>query len=304
MTAIKTFKDLEDLLKNTDKPRKKVAVANAVDSHSLEAAIEAVNRGVIEAYLVGDVASIENQAFFQANPSPYIHVVDQPDPQTATETAVRMVREGECDFLMKGLVNTDVLLRAVLNKEKGLMEPGAVLSFNATVHIPGYHKLVQVTDPAVVPKPTKEQRVQIIKYSLEIARKMGVARPKVALIHATEKFSPKIPFMQDYMDILEMWRNGEFGDCIMDGPMDTFIALDKERGSIKTETSPVLGDSDILIFPDFASANAFYKGLVTFAGAGMAGLLQGPRVPVVVTSRSDSSESKFHSICLAALMAD
>lgn len=301
MKTITTFKDLENLMSGAENKRKKMAVANAIDGHSIEAALEAVKRGVVEAFLIGDATKIN--ALLKGLETPFVHVVDITDSKLATEKAVEMVKSGACEILMKGLVNTDVLLRVVLNKEKGLMLPGTVLSYNATVNIPGYHKLIQVTDPAVVPCPNLEQRIAIINYSLAIARKMGVKSPKVALIHATEKFSKKIPYMEDYASILELWKEGKFGDCIMDGPMDTFIALDKERGAIKKPDSPILGDSDILIFPDFDSANAFYKGLVSFAGASMAGMLQGPTSPVVVTSRSDSAESKFHSICMAALMA-
>ena len=108
--------------------------------------------------------------------------------------------------------------------------------------------------------------------------------------------------MQDYLDILDMWRDGYFGDVIMDGPVDIFLALDKERGAIKNVPTPILGDADILIFPDFQTANAFYKGLATFAHAEMAGLLQGPEKPVVLTSRSESVYSKFCSICMACIL--
>ena len=304
MEAIKSFKELIDYLTNgSTGSRKKIAVANAVDMHSLEAVMHAVHNGVVEAYLVGDEATIKNKLEFDFEPSEFVHVVNVPDPLEATKEAVRMVKEGECDILMKGMVNTDVILRVILDKEKGLLPKGRVLTYNSALNIPGYHKLLFFTDPAVIPVPTKEQRVEMIKYCLDTAKKFGVTHPKVALIHATEKANPKIPFMQDYLDIIEMWKRGEFGECIIDGPMDTFIALDKERGAIKNVPTPVLGDADILIFPDFASANCFYKGLVSFAGAGMAGLLQGTEKPVVLTSRSDDAELKFYSICMAAMLA-
>lgn len=304
MVSIKSFKELQEFLTTgRTGERKKMAVANAVDMHTLEAVMRAVHEGVVEAYLVGDENVIKAKLAEEFEPSNFAHIVNVPDVQAATEEAVRMVKSGECDILMKGMVNTDVLLRAVLNKEKGLLPQGRVLTYNSALNIPGYHKLAFFTDPAVIPAPTKEQRIEMIKYALATARKFGVEKPKVALIHATEKPSPKIAFMQDYLDIIELWKQGYFGDCIIDGPMDVFLALDKERGGFKNVPTPVLGDADILIFPDFASANCFYKGIVSFGGAGMAGMLQGTEKPVVLNSRSDSTECKFYSICMAAVMA-
>jgi phosphate butyryltransferase len=195
-----------------------------------------------------------------------------------------------------------VLLRAILDKEKGLLPPGKVLTFNAAMEIPTYHKLIFFSDPVVIPSPDLVQRTAMIKYSIETANKFGIPKPKIALIHATEVANPKIRYMQDYLDILQMWRNGEFGDVIMDGPLDIFLALDKERGAIKNVPTPVLGDADILIFPNFECANCFYKGLSLFAGAEMGGLLQGTTNPVVLTSRSESIDSKFYSIAMACVI--
>ncbi len=304
MELIKSFDDLTAYLSNgKNGERKKMAVANAVDMHSLEAVMMAVNAGVVDAYLVGDKAVIESKLGAEVLASSFVNVVDIADVQEATEEAVRLVKSGECDILMKGLVNTDVILRVILNKERGLLPQGRILTYNALLNIPTHHKLVFFTDPAVIPAPTKEQRIEMIKYALEAARKFGIESPKVALLHATEKPSPKIAYMQDYMDILELWKEGFFGDCIIDGPMDAFLALDKERGAIKNVPTPILGEADILMFTDFAAANSFYKGLVSFAGAQMAGLLQGTEKPVVLTSRSENTESKFYSICMAAVLA-
>lgn len=279
-----------------------MAVANAVDTHTLDAVLHAVEMGIIEAFLIGDVASIESPHLFEHNLSPFIHIIDIPDVQLATLEAVRMVKSGEADILMKGLVNTDVLLRAILDKEKGLLPPGNILTYNAALQIPTYHKLVFFADPVVIPSPNITQRIAMIKYAIASAYKFGISKPKVALIHATEVANPKIHYMQDYLDIMQMWRNGEFGDVIMDGPLDIFLALDKERGSIKNVPTPVLGDADILIFPNFECANCFYKGLSLFAGAQMGGLLQGTEKPVVLTSRSESIDSKFYSIAIACLL--
>ncbi|MDR1591448.1 MAG: phosphate butyryltransferase [Prevotellaceae bacterium] len=300
MKPITSFSELTTYVTSSDS-RKRLAVANALDSHTLEAVMRSVETGFIEAFLVGDRNGIEEQlAAFK--PSPFVHIVNVTDSYEATLEAVRMVRHGECDILMKGLVNTDVILRAVLDKEKGLHSPGNVLAFNAGLKIPNYHKMLFFTDPAVIPDPNKEQRIATIRYAVHTAHRFGIPNPKVALIHATEKPSPKIRYMQDYVDIMEMYRNGEFPDCIIDGPVDIFLALDKERGAIKHIPTPILGDADILIFPDFDAANVFYKGVSVFANAEMAGLLYGTDKPVVITSRSESTDSKFYSICMACVL--
>jgi len=280
-----------------------MAVANAVDSHTLDAVMRAVDMGIIEAFLIGDVAAIESPHLFEQKPSPFIHIIDIPEVHLATLEAVRMVKSGEADILMKGLVTTDVLLRAILDKEKGILPLGKILTFVAAMEISTYHKLIFFTDPVVIPSPNLIQRTSMIKYAIQMAVKFGIPKPKIALIHATEVANPKIQYMQDYLDIMQMWRNGEFGDVIMDGPLDIFLALDKERGSIKNVPTPVLGDADILIFPNFECANCFYKGLSLFAGAEMGGLLQGTTKPVVITSRSESIDSKFYSIAMACVIA-
>jgi phosphate butyryltransferase len=302
MDRISSFAELTAHLTSVNS-RKRMAVANAVDSHTLDAVLRAVDLGIVEAFLIGDVASIESPHLFEHPLSPFVHIIDKPDVLEATLEAVRMVKSGEADILMKGLVNTDVLLRAILDKEKGILPAGKVMTYNAAMEIPNYHKLIFFSDPVVIPSPNLIQRTAMIKYAIATAYKFGIVKPKVALIHATEVANPKIHYMQDYLDIMQMWRMGEFGDVIMDGPLDIFLALDAERGSIKNVQTPVLGDADILIFPNFECANCFYKGLSLFAGAEMGGLLQGTDKPVVLTSRSESVDSKFYSIAMACIIS-
>ncbi len=303
MSSISSFAELTAHLQSVQQ-RKRIAVANAVDSHTLDAVQMAVDAGIVEAFLIGDVAAIESPHLFEEHVlSPYIHIIDIPEVREATLEAVRMVKSGEADILMKGLVNTDIILRAILDKEKGLLPHGNVMTYNAALEIPGYHKLVFFSDPAVIPSPNLVQRTAMIKYAIASAHKFGIEKPKVALIHATEVANPKIHYMQDYLDIMDEWRKGEFGNVIMDGPLDIFLALDSERGGIKNVATPVLGDADILIFPNFESANCFYKGVSLFGGAEMGGLLQGTEKPVVMTSRSESVKSKFYSICIACILA-
>lgn len=302
MEPILSFSQLINHLQ-TNCTRRRMAVANATDHHTLEAVLRAVEAGMVEAYLFGDVATIESPGLFTHELSDFIHIIDIPDVKLATLEAVKMVHEGRADILMKGLVNTDILLKAILDKEKGLLKPGTVMTYNAALEIPGYHKLLFFSDPAVIPSPSLTQRAAMIRYAIQTVYKFGHSKPKIALLHATEVANPKIQYMQDYLEIMQMWRNGEFGDVIIDGPMDVFLALDKERGSIKNVPSPLLGDADVLIFPGFESANIFYKGLALFAGAQMGGLLQGTERPVVLTSRSESVDSKFNSIAMACILS-
>ena len=300
MQPIRNFDELTAHLRAL-KNRKRIAVVCANDPNTEYAIARALEEGIAEFLMIGDSAILKKYPTLKRYPG-YVKAVHVDDPDEAARLAVRMVRQGEADILMKGIINTDNLLQAILDKEHGLLPRGKVLTHLAVMQIPAYHKLLFFSDPAVIPSPTLEQRKAIIRYAIATARKFGIERPKVALIHATEKANPKIHYMQDYLDVMQCWRQGEFGDVIMDGPMDVFLALDRERGSIKHVPTPVLGDADVLIFPSFESANSFYKGLMIFAGAEMGGLLQGTSKPVVLTSRSESIQSKFYSIAMGCVL--
>lgn len=304
MQTIASFEELTQHLQSANE-RKRIVVANAVDTHTVEAVLKAIEAEIVEAFLLGDVSEIEALPMLYEKPKllDHIQIIDCTDDVEIARKAVKMVKSGEADILMKGLVNTDVILRAILDRENGLLPRGNVLTYNAALEIPGYHKLLFFSDPAVIPYPNLEQRKAMIKYAIDTCRKFGIERPKIALIHATEVANSKIQFMDDYLEIMQLWRAGEFGDVIIDGPLDIFISLDTERGSIKNVPTPLLGDADVVIFPDFSSANVFYKGLAVFAGAEMGGLLQGTEKPCVLTSRSDSTLSKFYSIAIACILA-
>jgi phosphotransacetylase len=293
---IKSFNELVDSLQG--KERTKLAAACATDAHTLASIVQAVNMGFVEAFLIGSVDEIESHEGLQ---SEYIHFVDIKDKGQAAEEAVRMVRAGEADALMKGLVNTDVLLKAILNKEKGILKSGNVLTHVGALEIPTYHKLLFFSDAAVIPVPTLDQRIAQIKYAIQVVKHFGIEQPKISLLHASEKPNAKIPYTQDYLKILEIYREGEFGDAIIDGPLDISLSIDPESIEIKGVKTPINGDADVLIFPNIESANCFYKSMTHFAGATMAGILQGTEKPVILMSRSESAESKFYSIAMACL---
>lgn len=298
MLAIRSFSELTAHLQRIS-TRKKLAVVNPSDAGSMEAVLEAAAMGMISAFIIGNPMDYD-VAFIDSHP--HLEMIDCADLNQAAALAVAMVKSGHADILMKGLVNTDVILKAVISKENGLVPFGKVMTFIAAMEIPRYPKLLFITDPAVIPAPVLRQRKAMIQYSIQMTNSFGIMQPKIALIHGTEKKNTKLNFMQDYLDILEDAKNGEFGDCIIDGPLDIFLAADQKLGAIKRIESPLQGDADVLIFPGFESANVFYKSLITFAGAQMGGVLFGTEKPVVLTSRSDDSTSKFNSIALACLL--
>lgn len=297
MHPITSFSELTKHLQNTNE-RKHLVVVNPSDVQTFEAVLRAVDAGLVHATMLGDSKHYD-MAFIEAHPM--LEFIECKDLKAASERAVAMVKAGDGDILMKGLVNTDVLLKAILSKEHGLVPYGNVVTFIAAMEIPSYPKLLFMSDPAVIPAPNLRQRTAMIEYAVRMTGHFGIARPKIALLHGTEKPNPKLNFMDDYLHIIQEARKGVFGDAIVDGPLDIFLALNPELGSIKQVNTPIQGDADVVIFPGFEAANVFYKTVITFAGAEMGGILFGTDKPVVMTSRSDTAASKFNSIALAGI---
>jgi len=228
--------------------------------------------------------------------------VEGDDKDECARRAVAMVRGGEADILMKGLLNTDNLLRAILDKENGILRPGRVLTHICVAEIPKYEKLLFFTDAAVIPVPSQSQRRQQIGYVNYACHALGIEEPRIALIHCAEKVSEKtFPYTKDYIQIIAEAQTGKFGRCIIDGPLDLKTSLDTVSLREKSIRSAIDGRADALIFPDIVAGNVFYKTLTLFAYAKTAGVLQGTICPCVVPSRADSPESKFYSLALAAL---
>jgi phosphotransacetylase len=190
-----------------------------------------------------------------------------------------------------------------MDKTNGLMIPDAVLSYVCAIELPGYHKLLFITDPAVIPVPTLAQKKIMAEYAIEMAGRFGISKPKIALISASEKPSRHFQSSRDYEVLCKMAKDGQIADCIMDGPLDIFLACDNKSVEIKGVNTPINGDADILLFPSLESSNPFYKGLMLFAQGELAGIISGTEKPVVVMSRSESEKSKFYCIALACLMA-
>lgn len=223
------------------------------------------------------------------------------DPQQAAREAVAAVRSGEAQVLMKGLVSTDVLLRAILDKQQGLLLPGSVMSHVALCEIPDYHKLLLCSDVAVIPRPTLKQFDAMVRYDLDLCRQLQPNTPRIALLHCNEHVSEKFPVTLDYEQLKANAREGVYGNVVIDGPMDVKTACDAESARIKGMDASVAGDADIAIFPDIEAGNTFYKTITHFAHARTACMLTGTTAPVVLPSRSDSSECKYYSLALACL---
>jgi phosphate butyryltransferase len=281
----------------------RIAVAWAQDSNTLRAVYKAVTDGFAEALMIGKKSEIISLCRSAGIDESLFKIIPSDNDINASREAVKLTKNGEADIVMKGLVGTDIFLRAVMDKENGLMLPDAVLSYVGAMEIPAYHKLLFITDPAVIPFPDLDQKIAMTKYAVEMAGKFGVVKPKVALIGASEKMSRHFSNNIDYAIMCKMAERGQIKNCVMDGPIDIFLACDKKSVEIKGVETPIDGDADILLFPSLESSNPFYKGLMLFASGELAGLIRGTTRPVVLMSRSESEKSKYFCLALSCLMA-
>lgn len=282
--------------------RKRMVAAWGVDTHTIAAAAKAVELGLADVTLVGDKDKISAACDEESVDVSVFTVVHNPSELDSVAQAVSMVRSGEGDFLMKGLCSTDKFLRAILNKETGLLPPKGVLSHCTVLEIPSYHKLLFVGDVAVIPAPDFNQKQVIMKYIVNTALSVGVECPKVAIIAATEQVLASQPASIEAAMLSKMVERGQIKGCIADGPLALDVAIDSESAQIKGLKSPVAGDADCLLFPNIESGNVFYKvNSKLVPGVKQAGILVGAKVPCVLSSRADSIETKLNSIAIAAM---
>jgi phosphate butyryltransferase len=262
--------------------------------------LKALEAGIITVTFVGCRKEIEADERLAQYKSEF-SIIDASDRDDAAAKAVAEVREDRANVLMKGLLNTDNLLRAVLNKETGILPKGNVLTHVTVADIPELQRLLLFTDAAVIPCPTVDQRIEQVKYVTKIAHALHIEEPKISLIHCSEKVDERhFPCTGDYVIIKEKAANGEFGNCIVDGPLDLKTSLCYESMHHKGINSPINGEADAVLFPEIESGNVFYKTITLLCHAQTAGLLQGAKVPVVLPSRGDSIESKFYSLAVAS----
>ena len=284
--------------------KKRMVAAWGVDGHTVAAAGKAVEAGIVDVTLVGDEAMIAKACNEEGIDIASFTIVQNPDEMSSVAQAVQMVREGQGDFLMKGLCSTDKFLRAILNKETGLLPPKGTLSHCTVLEIPQYHKLLFVGDVAVIPAPDFKQKQVILDYIVRTAKAVGVDKPKVAVIAATEQVLPSQPATIEAAMLAKMADRVQIKGCIVDGPLALDVAIDKESVEIKGLVSPVAGDADCLLFPNIESGNVFYKSNSKLVpGVRQAGILVGAKVPCVLSSRADSIDTKLNSIAIAAMSA-
>jgi len=298
---IKSFNDLFAELKAKDICKRMVA-AWAVDEHTVEAASLASDMGIVKVTLVGDADLIAKVCADKGIDIGKFEVVDIKDELKAVSTAVTMVHNGEGDVLMKGLCSTDKFLRAILNKETGLLPPKGVLSHVGVLENPNYHKLIFISDMAVIPLPDFRQKVKLAGYLVTAAKSFGIAKPKIAFIAASEQMLDSMPACVEAAQLAKMCDRGQIKGCIGDGPLALDVALDEEAVQIKKLVSPVGGDADCLLFPNIESGNVFWKTNSKLCkDVRQAGFLVGTKVPCVLASRADSVDVKLNSIASAVM---
>ena len=287
------------------KGKKRLVAAYANDSHTIGAVSEAIDAGIVEATLVGDIDTIKKVCAEEGIDVNKFELVQEADETKAGVKAVELINEGKGNLLMKGLLSTDKYMRAILAKDKGLM-PGKkndMLTHMAVFEVPAYHKLLIASDVAIIPTPDMKQKQAILSYLISTAKSLEIANPKVALIAATEQVSVGMPACSEAAIISMMNNRGQIKGAIVDGPLALDVAIDKESAEIKKLKGEVAGDADCLLFPNIESGNVFYKACTKFAGAELACMVVGAKVPCILSSRGDSMKTKLYSIALAALSA-
>lgn len=297
---VKTFSQLLNLAQ--EKGPKKLSVAVAEDIEVLNAVKEAKEHNIIRPILVGNKEKIEELSHRIGLDLKNIEIIDEKDGQLAARKATELVSSGIADILMKGLIDTSIIMKQVLDREIGLRTE-SIISHVAVFDVDTYHKLIFVTDAAMNISPDLSQKKDIILNAVELAHSMGIDRPKVAVIAAKEKVSPKMEATVHAEELANMNRNGEIKGCIVDGPFALDNAISKEAAETKGIKSEVAGDADILLMPDIEAGNVLYKSLTYFANSKSAGIILGTKAPVVLTSRADNQEAKLYSIALSVLLS-
>ena len=298
---MKNFQEIFETLQSRG-TRKRMVAAWGVDSHTIAAAAKAVEFGLADVILVGDENLIAEACKEENVQTSLFTIVHNANEIASVAQAVQMIRDGEADFLMKGLCSTDKFLRAILNKETGLLPPKGTLTHCTTLEIPSYHKLLFVGDVAVIPAPDFKQKQVIMECLVKTAKAVGVEKPKVAILAATEQILTSQPASVEAAMLSKMVDRGQIKGCIADGPLALDVAIDMESAQIKGLVSPVAGDADCILFPNIESGNVFYKANSKLVpGVKQAGILVGAKVPCVLSSRADSIETKLNSIAIAAM---
>ena len=282
--------------------KKTCAVACAHDAHTLEAIITMRSEGLMDCLLVGhsdDIRRIADEHGYILSDS---EVIEAATDEEAAAICVQLVREGKAGFILKGLLPTGTLLKAVVNKQTGL-HTGSVISHFVLLELPGYHKLLGIADSGMIPDPDLEAKKAIVRNSVGALQKLGCEQPLVSAVCAAEAVSPKIKETVDAAALKQACLDGELGDCYVEGPISFDLAMNPESAKVKRYESPVVGNTDLLLVPGMAAGNIMVKAMLQYAGAQMAGCIVGAKCPIALISRSASYEEKYYSLLLCALLS-
>ena len=285
---IKNFQEIIDKVKGYPS-MKRMVIAAAGEEHTIKAALHARSEGIIKPILVGDKIEIDK----------ILNKLGESIP----EEDIYNVVDVKGDFLMKGYLDTSVILKAVVNKEKGLGK-GGVMSHFTMFEVPNYHKILVAVDGGMVTYPTLEQKKAIIENTVEVLRTYGYENPKVGVLACVEKVNPKMPETIEAAELSKMNESGEISGCVVAGPISYDCAMDAEVAKIKRYEGPVAGNADILVAPNIHAGNIMGKMLTVTCKARMAGFIVGAKCPIVLTSRGSSTEEKYLSIVISAAAAE
>ncbi len=299
------FKNFDELLKIVKGKSSRLVVPGAHNPEAMEAIKIADDAGLVSGgILIGETAAIRTMAAGAGLDLKKFELVESADKAEMCKLAVSFIKQGKGDFLVKGLVDSSLYLKAILDKEAKLVEPGATLSHFVLFETAHYHKLLAVTDAAILISPDLEQKRRIIQNSVNIMRGLGVETPKVAVVCPVEKVNPKLPSTVDAAELSRMSQDGRITNAVVEGPYDIYISLSRKLADEKGVSGGLVpGEADILVFPDLDAANPVYKA-ITFFAAGMksAALVAGASVPVILPSRTDPPLTKALSIALASFL--
>lgn len=295
---LRNFQDLIAKVQNNDS-KKRVVVAAAHDEHTLEAVFRAASDKLVEPILIGNKNEITEMLKKLNVDYDIDSIISTESDKEAAEKTVELINANKADFIMKGKLQTADLLKAVVDKEKGL-RTGKVMSHVAILEVPAYHKLIAITDGGMMMYPNADEKKQILENTVDVFLAMGYECPKVAVLAAVETINPKMPEAVDADILKKMNQAGEIKDCIVEGPISVDLTFNKESAQIKGYKSPVTGDVDILLVPNITTGNIMSKALLEMANATMAGMIVGAKVPIVLTSRGATSQEKYLSLVLSA----
>mgnify|MGYP001186418612 CR=1 FL=1 len=296
-----TINNFEQLIKKVSKfeRRRKVAVVVAEDTHTLEAVFKANEEGIIDPILIGNKKKISEILYKKDHSINDGIVIDVKDERAAAYKSVELVNMGEADFIMKGKIQTADLLKAVVDKEKGI-RTDKLMSHFAILEVPTYHKLLVITDGGMVMYPDLEEKRKIIENAVDVMLSLGYKKPKIGVLAAVENVNPKMPETVDGAELKKMNQNGEIKNCIIEGPISYDLSINKESAEVKGFNSPVAGDVDILLASNITVGNILAKSLIYSGNSKMAGFIVGAKAPIVLTSRGSSAEEKYLSLVLSA----